>query len=99
MTAHRNIGGSILPSSEARILQPVETMRGVMQVRVLPDEDAHGLFLGDTLIAKHPNGYSCFELAARLKDEKNAKRAVEQADYIKACGGFVAESFYTHNAA
>lgn len=93
MSISRHIGGSILPSNEARILRPVETLRGVMQVRVLPEEDAHGLFLGDDLIAKHPNGYSCFELATRLKDEKNATRAIEQAQYIKACGGWVREDF------
>lgn len=86
----RNVGGSLLPSNEARILRPVETPFGVLQVRVIAELDTHGLFhkhaQGETLLATHPNGYSCFELLERMARGDRA-RALEQARYILACGG------------
>lgn len=91
MKPHRNIGGSILPSSNPQILEPVETRHGALQVRVIASEDTHGLFrVSDgALLAKHPNGYSCHTLAKRLRDGGDA---ADQADYIVACGGMVTDA-------
>jgi len=88
---HR-IGGSILPSSDPRILQPQTGAHGTLQVKPLPDLDTYGLFLNETLLlAMHPNGYSCSGLADRIlaawRGERDVKYAMEQFDYILACGG------------
>jgi hypothetical protein len=86
----RNIGGSLLPSNEARILQPVETPFGTLQVRVIAELDTHGLFhkhaRGESLLATHPNGYSCYALLERMAAHET-DRAVEQTKYILNCGG------------
>ena len=86
----RNIGGSILPSNDPHILQPVETPHGVLQVRVIAELDTHGLFFkskaGETLLATHPNGYSCRSLLERMV-VNNAVRTREQVQYILDCGG------------
>lgn len=79
---NRNIGGSLLPSSEPRILQPL----GEFRVVALPDLDTHGLYWGKSLIAMHPNAWSCRELAECMHagDMEKSKR---QLVYILACGG------------
>lgn len=86
----RNIGGSILPSSSPEILKPIDCSLGRLQVRALPGTDTHALFLttsqGETLLASHPNGYSCHSLAKRMA-AKEWDRAREQAYYIVQCGG------------
>jgi hypothetical protein len=92
----RNIGGSLLPSNEPRILRAVETPFGVLQVRALPELDTHALFHryqettaypgGETMLAMHPNGYSCYALLERMV-AKDVTGVVEQAKYILACGG------------
>ena len=81
-----NIGRSILPSSCPAILEPVKCSFGVLQVRPQPEIDTHSLFLGDTIIASHPNGFSCYSLAVRLQKQE-WERAIEQANYIIRCGG------------
>lgn len=86
----RHIGGSLLPSSDPHILRKIETVFGTFQVRALPDLDTHGLFLtherGESLIATHPNGYSCHNLAERMiAGDETRIRA--QAEYIQFCGG------------
>lgn len=89
-TTARHIGGSVLPSSSPLILQPVETPFGTLQVRVIEDEDTHGLFEVESgeLLAKHPNGFSCHVLATRMA--KEARWRVEaQASYIVSCAGSV----------
>ncbi len=88
----RNIGGSILPSSEPRILQLQTGAHGTFQVRLLPELDTHGLFFGESLLlAQHANGYSCNALAERIlsawRGERDVAYAMEQFDYILACGG------------
>jgi hypothetical protein len=88
----RNIGGSILPSSEPRILRPQVGAHGTLQVRPLPELDTHGLFLGESLLlAQHSNGYSCNVLAERIlsawRGERDVASAMEQFDFILACGG------------
>lgn len=88
MEKTRHVGGSLLPSNNSRILQPM----GKLQVRVLPELDTHGLFFtheqGEMLIAIHPNGFSCYELAERMSaGVDNAQRAIDQAQYILNCGG------------
>ena len=94
-TVSKNIGGSILPSSSPEILKPLaqkSTLRpGVLQVVADEQRDTHDLFLiGDerTLLASHPNGYSCFELAKRIS-EQDRSGAAEQLCYIIACAGSV----------
>lgn len=91
----RHVGGSLLPSNEARILQPVITPFGTLQVRVIAELDTHGLFhkhaAGETLIATHPNGYSCHELLKRMADRNTdrvtAERVARQVKHILDCGG------------
>jgi hypothetical protein len=91
----KHIGGSILPSSDAMILKPLEGKHGNFQVKPIHGLDTHGLFLTrdgyTSLIAMHPNGYSCHGLAKRIIDVWQASRpaqyAIEQYKYINACGG------------
>ena len=96
----KNIGGSILASSDASILKPMQGVFGTFQVKALQELDTHGLFLTDArgytnLIAMHPNGYSCHNLAKRTcevwKGEKPYEYAIEQYKYILACGGMTKE--------
>ena len=87
----RNVGGSILPSSDPHILQPVETSAGTtLQVRAISTLDTHGLFLqneaGESLLAMHPNGHSCYILLERMA-AKNVAKVIQQVEYILACGG------------
>lgn len=87
----RRIGGSILPSSEPRILQPMQGVHGTLQVRPMPELDTHGLYLDNLLLATHSNGFSCHALAERILAAWEGKRepayALEQFDYILRCGG------------
>lgn len=89
-TNHRHIGGSLLPSNEPRILKPVETPFGILQVRPIPDLDTHALFhkheRGESLLACHPNGYSCHVLLERMA-RGDAAAVRQQAQYILDCGG------------
>lgn len=94
-----NIGGSILPSASLGTYEIKQGAHGSFQTRPLPELDTHGLFHDDgrgygfQLIASHPNGYSCDELAARIiatwRDHNavTAARAISQFDYILDCGG------------
>ena len=50
----------------------------------MSDLDTHGLFHNGQLIALHPNGYSCQELAKRMLAKD---RYFQQAQYILDCGG------------
>jgi hypothetical protein len=91
-TPTHRIGGSLLPSSEPRILQPQKGEHGTLQVRPLPELDTYGLFLGENnLLATHSNGYSCHNLAERIlaawRGERTVAYAMEQFDYILKCGG------------
>lgn len=87
-----NIGGSILNSSCPQILVPLEFKSWRLLVRPLPDQDTHALILvasyGEELLAKHPNGFSCHNLAERMI-AGDLNRTMEQADYIARCGGEV----------
>lgn len=87
----RYVGGSLLPSNSREILSPIETAQGRLQVRVIPEEDTHGLFnaTDGALLAKHPNGFSCHLLATRIRDGSDADA---QADYIVHCGGLVTDA-------
>lgn len=86
----RNIGGSLLPSSEPRILKPIPYKGGKLIVRPLEDEDTHALYHvtagGEKRLASHPNGYSCHCLAERMVNGDKT-RVMSQAAYIVACGG------------
>jgi hypothetical protein len=99
--AARHVSGSLLPSNSPRILQPVQTPFGVLQVRVIAELDAHGLFLkteqGETVLAEHGNGYSCFELGKRMVEGDEA-RVRQQAQYILDCGGMTRNIDHIINA-
>lgn len=86
----RHSGGSLLSSNEARILQPVATPFGTLQVRVIAEVDTHGLFhkhaAGESLLATHPNGYSCHELLKHMEAQK-IRHIMQQVKYILDCGG------------
>lgn len=91
MTVRRHIGGSILPSNDRFILQPMAARHGVFQVVVLAARDTHALHLDGVALAEHPNGYSCHALAERISAVWNgthsADYAIQQFDFILACGG------------
>lgn len=86
----RHIGGSLFASSDERILRRIDTPTADLQVRAVPNLDTHILFIsyehGVSMLAEHPNGYSCHALALRIVagDVANAK---EQAKFIQDCGG------------
>lgn len=87
----RNIGGSILASSEPRILLPMVTSFGMLQVVEHFDEDTHVLQLdpgsGTTeRLASHPNGFCCHELAVRML-AGDPERVRKQVEWITDCGG------------
>lgn len=88
----RHVSGSLLPSNEPRILRPVETPFGTLQVRVIAELDTHGLFhrdaRGESLLATHGNGYSCFNLLEHMAAGR-AEAARKQAQYLLDCGGTV----------
>ena len=96
----RHIGGSLLPSNEARILQPVKTDFGTLQVRVIAELDTHGLFhkhsKGGSLLATHPNGYSCFALLERMQSG-DVGRVRGQVQYILDCGGIARQMTHIIN--
>ena len=95
----RHIGGSLLPSNDRQVLTPKAGKFGTFETRPLPDLDTHGLFFARVagefaglpmLIAMHPNGYSCDELAKRILaawEGGDQARALAQFDYILQCGG------------
>jgi len=77
---------------------------GRLQVRAIPEADTFALFYlanpledrpelirGWTMLACHPNGHSCKELAVRIlaawEGKGDGGRAVEQFDFILRCGG------------
>lgn len=96
---NRHIGGSILPSSDAQVLQIKTGEHGVFQVRALPELDTHAVFFArraddlgadEVMIASHPNGYSCDTLAKRTIAawaDGSVERVLGQFDHIIACGG------------
>jgi len=94
----KNIGGSIFSSSSPEILRPIKLKVGTLQI--VPDEqkDTHLLnyIKGESvsLLASHPNGFSCHSLATRWINSRTNKPEdrllfLEQAEYIVLCGGFV----------
>jgi len=96
----KNIGGAIFSSSSPEILNPISFQDGVLQVVADEQADTHHLcyICGDssTVLASHPNGFSCHALAKRLVNysanppDKSARLSyLEQAEYIILCGGSV----------
>ncbi len=92
----RNIGGSLLASSSPQILTPLEHALGALIVVEVPEDDTHALVLRqggqERELARHPNGFSCRNLAERIvtvcvAKERNASWAMDQLDYILRCGG------------
>ena len=92
MTAQtiRHVSGSLLPSNEPRILAPVKTPFGTLQVRVIEELDTHGLFhrhsSGESLLATHGNGYSCFKLLKKIA-ASDSDAVTRQTQHILDCGG------------
>lgn len=82
----KNIGGSILPSSNPQILRPMPFRGGVFQVVPDYEKDTHRLTFNGVTIASHPNGYSCHCLAERIIAGLPYK-VQAQANYIVDCGG------------
>lgn len=96
----RHVGGSLFPSNNKEVLKLRESTLGDLQVRVLESADTHALFYRATgaeflhMVASHPNGFSCAELADRMihawsmpLTESRCDRVLEQFDYILDCGG------------
>ena len=96
-----NIGGSLLPSAGCMTYKDKPGKFGTFQTRPLPDLNTHGLFYASNsgdyagqygMIAMHPNGYSCDELAARIIaawECGDTSRAMAQAQFILDCGGML----------
>lgn len=86
----RNIGGSILPSSDPSILLPLKFKGGCLFVKPDNKKDTHHLVFekwGDcSILASHPNGYSCRSLSERIISGE-IKAIREQLKYIIDCGG------------
>jgi hypothetical protein len=90
----KNIGSSFFSSSCPKILKALEAKFGVLQVVSDIEQDTHHLVLkGEIILASHPNGYSCHELATRLISG-DVKRSIEQAEYIVRCGGTAKENSF-----
>jgi len=95
MATQKRIGNSVLPSSDQFILLPMPGKHGTFQVKAIPELDTHALTLthsrGTSTLALHSNGYSCHALAQRMhaawEGTGSVQRALEQFDYILACGG------------
>jgi hypothetical protein len=94
----KNIGGSLFSSSDDAILRPIKLKVGTLQI--VPDEqkDTHRLnyINGESvsLLASHPNGFSCHSLATRwINSRTNTQEDrflfLSQAEYIILCGGFI----------
>ena len=88
-----NIGGSLLPSTPRASERTYAHARGTLRVVPSVELDTHFLTLGQRILAEHPNGYSCAELAKRIVaawDDPcvvSSRRVLEQARYIVDCGG------------
>ncbi|MBP5855669.1 hypothetical protein KAJ83_01510 [Marivibrio halodurans] len=80
---------SVLPNSSAEILRPMDDG---LRVHWHSEMDLHVLYRNGQRIAGHHNGFSCHELAKRIL-AANPRRAIEQFDYIRACGG---KHYITH---
>lgn len=82
---------SILSNSAPYILTPMHGAHGVLQVKLIPLIEDHGLFMGESLLAVHNNGFSCHCLGERIiaawEGKAPASKALEQFDYILRCGG------------
>ncbi len=99
MSNARNIGGSLLPSGSPQVYAPKVGAHGTFETRPLAELDTHGLFYARAtgefagrfiLIASHPNGYTCDELARRIIAAWNGgpvERALQQFDFALDCGG------------
>lgn len=94
---------SILPSSNHQTCDLLTGAHGQLQVRELPIgetfalfylanpcEGRHNLKRGWTMLAVHPNGHSCRQLANRILAAwagADGARALEQFQHILDCGG------------
>lgn len=87
---NKNIGGSIFASNNPRILIPLDFKGG--KLIVIPDHelDTHRLEFhksdGIIILASHPNGFSCRNLAERMIGKIDSFPE-KKAEYIVRCGG------------
>jgi hypothetical protein len=83
-----NFGGSWLPSYGPDTYDVLVGLHGQLQVRPTRRKDEAD---GWTLLAMHPNGYSCKELAERImavwQQQRPKEYAMQQFQYILDCGG------------
>ena len=92
-----HIGGSLLPSTPRASERIYVHERGTLRVVPSVELDTHFLTLGhargQSLLAEHPNGYSCAELAKRIVNAwddpcvVSTRRVLEQAASSVECGG------------
>lgn len=76
----------MLPSSNHEILKPAPFNGGMLQIVQDKPNDTHRLEFNGSVLASHPNGFSCDALAAGMLSG-NLKSVEDQSDYIIRCGG------------
>lgn len=102
MTSKTPYGAPLLSPMNSETCSLMSGKHGQLQIKALPDADTFGLFYlaseaeGEpardwTLLACHPNGHSCKELANRIlaawAGKGDGARAIDQFDFILRCGG------------
>jgi hypothetical protein len=97
------IGGSLLPSTPRAEERVYVGKHGVLRVVPSTELDTHFLTLGQRILAEHPNGCSCAELAKRILTAwdnpcvVSTRRVLEQVKYIVDCGGMTrSERTFVH---
>lgn len=101
------MGGSLLPSHDARVLAPQTVGKFLFVVMPMPELETYALMANGSVIAMHPNGYSLKEIVSRIaayracvetKTKSVAmQRALTQWQYILDCGGLTkSESALTY---
>jgi hypothetical protein len=85
-------GNPVLPGCEPRLLKPIVTKWGNLQVYPIHELETHGLkFLDRFTCAMHPNAYSVHNLAERIVAFWEGRASIEhpmgQFTYIQQCGG------------
>jgi hypothetical protein len=96
-------GNPVLPGCEPRLLKPIVTKWGNLQVYPIHELETHGLkFLDRFTCAMHPNAYSVHNLAERIvafwEGRAPIGHPMDQFEYIQQCGGntICTERFRVH---
>lgn len=89
MTNH--MAGSLLPSHDATVLKHGVINGWTFTIEPVEQLQTYALKVEGSTLAMHPNGFSLKELVKRIADYNATgtgySRAVDQWDYILACGG------------